>query len=440
MDNNEFLYLDSTSIQEDLLKRDLNSTEILGYRRQLNLSLVSSNSENRLRELSSILYESIKDKVISFTDLNKLIESYLILFLSTTYIGNIDNSKYSSHYYKRKLIVPNHFSPISEEYLEDLLYSGNKIWGGKYGSLLYYRYIQTSYSHYNHPSELVNSITNYIINSYSNNSNDKVSKFSKDFINLLLEDRETVDVDIYDYSFKIFKIFDLDKIIKILTYLQVWLPKAYDYYNLDVNEYLPNSSVFFAATILKRIVIYSYKLGIDSTSLSKTNLIYSFIHSELNPIFISLIDEIILIRKTLSLSQDSTNTPLELLVEDLYKNIDINISSSALKETSYYILSEFFPVGGYNQYLLILALSLLNRAYIITFPSNNVYKNFVVSPIKDFYQPALDLLGRVERIFYLAGYLLKKSNLDHLQILGSNLITMSSIEDDSSDAIYNLME
>ena len=131
---------------------DVNSID---YKYQLNLAFNSAqvlyNIDNRLSELS----KNIDLEPNTVATLNTTLETYLYLLLTTTTISNLDNSKLTSYFCKKKKIDSNYFQAVNSDYLEKLQFTNYKVWGSNCGTLGYYLYLSESSLHYASPSQLV---------------------------------------------------------------------------------------------------------------------------------------------------------------------------------------------------------------------------------------------------------------------------------------------
>lgn len=406
---------------------DVNSID---YKYQLNLAFNSAqvlyNIDNRLSELS----KNIDLEPNTVATLNTTLETYLYLLLTTTTISNLDNSKLTSYFCKKKKIDSNYFQAVNSDYLEKLQFTNYKVWGSNCGTLGYYLYLSQSSLHYASPSQLVRLACTELIKSL------ELETFSTNLLALLTSDKETDDYKLYESSFTLLKELDLVKAINQLTFYEQWVKKVIVWYSSSrVNDYPQNSSAYKSFNFLLAIVREISKQGLYLESFS--NLPYKFVHQDIDLLVLDIIQFIITQRKQQEFEVTTDITQEEKLVSELFNQLKVKNTVSLVTEKSYSWLSVNLS-GGINLWLTAVAAELINRAYILTHSTNTSYSNqsiYVIEESGDY----LKLLSRVNKLLFYAGYCLKKTNLNHLQLLGSNLRTLSGLDESINLEEYNLL-
>lgn len=436
----EFIYLDTAPINEALLRPDKTLTEALDYRRQLNLAINCYQAENALSKQQEYMNNLVKGKNVTTSILNIAIESYLSLLIQASTIVSLDLGELSPHYQRRKLLVGNQFLSPNSEYLEKMLFASTRTWGTSYGSLGYFLHLAENSRHYLHPSQIAHFSVLSLIN--ESKSADFLGSFPSDFERLISQDDAFTDIQIYQLASQLLKkIPEVRESISQLDFYEGWLPKVISWHLKASREGTvrqvpvkgtPDSEAY---SLLTKVAQTCLMAGLDETSFS--SLSYMFVHQSIPPVFFSLMDDLLLLRKKASLG-DIEDVEMRELITAFVKTITLNTKVGLLRSTSQSILESVAAPGGYNLLLVSLATTLLNRAFILTHPSKTIYSNYIISPLKNSFPELMQFLGRVYRLLYLAGYCLKKTNLDHLQLTGVNLITLSLIKDNTPLRITDL--
>jgi hypothetical protein len=438
----EQFYLDSVPLEEELLSVKSSDLERrLDYRKQLNFGMVINNAENQSAELINTTRRNL-DSTITFTQYNQLIESYLYTLMQTSFLGEIDQSSLSSHYSRKKKLFNTKRIIPSSQYLEELLYGNQLVWGGKYGSIAYYNYITEDKNNYQNPSQILYRSISEIINQTSiiNNDSTKVLSYLERFKNLILEDSIAADTELYDLSFDFIRVWDLTSSVELTEFLPQWLIGLIDDYKQGRLNQASENNQINALNSLREIVNLTFRLGLDDANLD-TNLTYSFLHQSISPIYFSLVEDIYSIRKrTLFRTSDNRFSYVEEKLKELTDFLKLDNSDGIIREKSYKILTNLFPIGGLNELLLSLSLSLLLRVYIITHVTNNVYRDLEVYPFKASLPGGTELKGRCNKLVYMSGYLLKKCNLNYLNNIGNNLIALSNLYEESELEIERVLD
>lgn len=439
MASREFIYLDTAPINEALLTPDKKLTEALDYRRQLNLAINCYQAESALANHQANLPSLFQGQNVTVSGLNLALESYLTVLIPLTTIASLDLSQLSPHYQRRKILVPDHFMSPDRNYLEQMLFTSSRTWGTSYGSLGYFLHLGKVTSHYLHPSQIVYQTSLELIKQLK--GREFLNDFPNQFEALLSQEDAVSDLQLYQLPVQLLsQIPAVRELIKQLDFYEQWLPQVIAWYLLPLRtnqtRRVPEQGTREAAAVetLEQIAQLCLKNGLDETSFNQ--LSYQFIHQSIPPVLFGLLDDLMLLRKK-AIGQEE-GTEAEKLLEPFIQAISLNNPVGLLKATSQSILEDLCPPGGYNLLLLCTAANLLNRAFILTHPTRTIYANYIIAPLKNGFPELMQYLGRIYRLIYLAGYCLKKSNLDHLQLTGVNLITLSAITDNSPIRITDL--
>ena len=420
------LTLNNLSIDPSL---DVNS---LQYKAQLNLAINTSQClcviDNHIRNLSN----QIKEQSNTVQTLNLVLETYLYILLSTSSIHNVDNTKLSSFFIKKKKIDPSYFKAANQSYLENLEFNNYKVWGNEFGTLGYYLYLTQSDLHFAHPSHLVRLSVEALI------KNLNLPNYSSYLLNLICSDNIDNDYELYNQSINLIKELNLDNAFNYLLFYESWIKEVLDWYsdllvkNDFTNPYKSDSSSFMSFNFLLEISQTIIKLGLFGDCFN--NLSYKFIHQEITIEILEVIQAINNLIKTKKFTVDSTYYIEDKLINNLFSNIEIS-NTEFITASSYDLLS-INLIGGFNLWYIALAAELINRAYILT--HNSSYKNNSVYLLEKDIDFRL-FIERVYKLIFYAGHCLKKTNLNHLQMIGCNLRTLSQLDDNFNLQEYNLL-
>ncbi len=429
----EFFYLDTVPINETLLEPNKALEQALDYRRQLNLAINCVQAENSLTNQYKLFRSVLEnDSELTVLDLNKVLESYLNLLIAIPSISTLDKGALSSHYQRRKLLVADQFLVPDSTYLEELLFTSVRTWGTSYGSLGYTLHLDQNREHYLHPSQIVDLAVNGVFKRMQHN--ESLGKFGSDFLETYTDDDPYTDLAIYKTQVQLFELPEIRDAITQLDFYEQWLPQVINWYLKPYREGEPLRQVPEKGTpqdeAIKTLIAVAttcLDMGFDDGSFS--NLIYNFAHQSFPPALFGLLDDILLVRKRTGFNPlASTFTDEEKLLTPFINVITINNQLGNLRAVSYSLLSDLCAPGGYNLLLVSIAATLINRAYILTHPTNTSFTDVTIFPLKTGLTPLLEFIGRIFRLIYLAGYTLLKSNLPHLQIAGSNLVEFSALD------------
>jgi len=407
---------------------DSNSIE---YKNQLNLAFNTTQALNNISDYLTTLNSNIQQRPNTVKTLNLVIESYLYILLTTTTISNLDNSKLSSFYSKKKTADPNYFQPINSTYLENLNYTNYKVWGTNYGSLGYYLYLFQSNLHFAHPSKLIRLSIEELVKKL------ELPDFSTKVLSFIRSNKLADDYNLYQMSSSLIRELDLVKAINQLTFYEEWIQELLVWYSgvsqvNIINPYKENTSAYKSFSLLVEMSQSVVRLGLFLESFN--NLPYKFLHQEIDLLVLDSIQAIVNLRKQKQFEITTNITQEENLLNKLFTKIRVNNTSEFITAESYRLLS-INLVGGLNQWLVAIAAELVNRAYILTysqFADSNLY------PL-DNNEELINLMDRVYKLIFYAGYCLKKTNLNHLQLIGSNLRILSQLDEDNKLVEFDLL-
>ena len=409
---------------------DINDAE---YKSQLNLAFNTSQSLNNIAEYTTALNNKLQQEPNTVKTLNYTLESYLYLLLSTSTISNLDNTQLSSYFSKKKLVDPDYYQFIESDYLNTLEFTNYKVWGTNFGSLGYYLYTSKANLHFSHPSNLVRLSVEELVKEL------RLPDYSTKILQTIRSKSIKDDYALYLASTSFIKELDLLAVITQLDFYSTWVPEILTWYSglLEtdiVNPYKLDTSVYNAFNLLVEMSQALVKLGLYADSF--TNLTYKFLHQDLSSITLEGIQSVNLLRRQKEFEVTTDLTEEERLISKLFLSIKSNNLVDLISQESYKLLSLNLP-GGLNLWLTAIAAELVNRAYILTYGST--YKDNFIYPV-DSNEELVNLLDRVYKLLFYAGYCLKKTNLNHLQLIGFNLRLFSQLEEDTSLQEYNLLE
>lgn len=425
-----FKHLELLPLDEENLIVNDNPESNLKSKACLNLGFVGLNTISRFINILKINKLSAPNNN-TFLDLTYILEGVLINTLTINSISNPSNTELTAHYKKRYLNINSNKILPSFSYCQNLTFTGFKPWGGFYGTLNYYNNLLEDYEEYQTPSQIINLATQQLFkysasvsyNAFLNKGDinyQLLSNFYTEAQNLLNNDSIESDKNIYNLSINILLTCPLIKeIYNELTFYQQWLPKIYEWYtklnrrniilqivdNPATNEERANN------TLLRIINILNEEGFITSDNLSMNA---TFIRQAHTPNLSRVINKISLerINVTYVKLDNNVKTEGELFVIEFIDNIskfrqeyDFNKACNIIQET-------FAPPGGYALFLVTLASTLLNRAYILSYQNINNNSELLVD-------------NTYKRIVKLIGYaciLLIKSNLPHAELISINIL------------------
>lgn len=438
MAESTFRHLEILPLDEDNLILGTNPQANIKSKSCINLGFLAANSIGRLRNLTRLNSNDAKAvaEENSFLYISYILETLLNNILIINTISNLQNTEVTEHYRRRSINISSAKILPSFKYCQDLLYSNFKIWGGLYGTLQYYMNLREEYQEYYTPSQLVYFSSLHLAEYSSqvayqeylnNNSQDYklTSNIFADLTNIINDPSEDGDKNIYGFAKRLLvQIPSLSTIYRDLRFYEEWLPKVYEWY---INRVVTEQSIRLyenpvtnqerAFNTLIRVGQLILEKGLDKESF--TNISSEFIRQTINPLFYDLLDEITIARK------QSTYVEIDLvsqsidedLVKEFHDTIPILTNSNNYRTVSNIILSSFAPPGGYALIQVMLAATLLNRAYILVYERRN---NQTRPQETIVYRRIIKLIG-------LAGILLIRTNKKHIQALGINILKIFNI-------------
>jgi hypothetical protein len=412
-----YRYLDAIPIRE--------ARPGLVYRRQLSLANASAIAQGTIsNRLDQIFTRLEGNNQYTLAELIKVLESHLYISLSTSFIQSLNGKRLSSHYSRYQKLISSEMDYPSEEYLDQLIYTDVLNWGTNYGTLGYELHLLESTETYQHPSQ----IAYLCVESQFRRFN-----IADSILNDLLKDDAVSDRNIYQYS-----VDSLREYSQVMTALRTISSFSQELFNwIEVNRRervfppAPSSpELQLGHEYLIQIARVFLKHGLSLELLS--DLDYQLVHQTLPPILPELWEQLIFLRKAPLYIPEEGDHPIDRLVRTFLEGIPITLSGVDLQVQNYKLLGSMPQPGGYNQLLILLAVALINRAYILLYRQNQPSLTYrIFRPIE---------VNRALNLIYLAGYLLKKTNMMHWIILGSNLITLSERVDDTPPTIKDLQK
>lgn len=421
----EFLPLD----EENLIVNDNPESNLKG-KSCLNLGFIALNSLSRQINIATINKLSSNNDN-NFLDLTYILESLLITSLNINSITTPDSTDLTNHYKKRQTNVSSNKILPNFAYCQNLIFTSFKTWGGFYGTLSYYINLLEDYEEYLTPSEVIYYSTNKLLeysrsvsyNAYLNKSDINYNLLSNFYLEaepLINQDTLESDKQIYNLSINLLLASPLIKeVFNELIFYEKWLVKVLEWkatLNKNNVKYSvinnPSTNLQKAINSLLKIVNIIQEEGFGSKDLN--NLSASFIRQNYPKNLETLINKLNIerVEATYIKLNEEVQTTEEMLITEYLDNIskfrtvyDFNKSSNIIQET-------FAPPGGYALFLITLANTLFNRAYILAY--NNI-KNKEELITNNIYKRIIKLIG-------YACILLIKTNLPHAEIIALNTL------------------
>lgn len=408
---------------------ETNSTD---YKNQLNIALNTSQAFNNIQSHLKLINNQIQEQPNTVKTLNLILESYLYILLSTSTISNLEGTKLSAYFSKKKKVDRDYFQTIDSDYLEKLQFTNYKVWGTNFGSLGYYLYLNQSKLHFAHPSSLVRLSVEELTKQFN------LPEYSNNLLSLFRSDEAKDDFNIYLQSTSLLQELDLLEVLKLTKFYETWLKQVLTWYSTFIentieNPYKVNTAAYSSFNLLITISQGLVKLGLHSESFK--NLAYKFIHQDIDNVLLEGLKLLNNIRRQNEFEILNDVTEEEQLIKQLFVTLKSNNNSEAINTASYRVLSLNLP-GGFNTWYVTIAAELINRAFILTY--NSSFQNNSISGLSD-NASLLTFIDRVYKLIFYAGYCLKKTNLTHLQLLGINLRLLSQLEEDQTVQEYDLL-
>jgi len=425
----EFKHLEYIPLDEDNLVVNEDPESNLRSKSCINLGFVGLNTIGRLRNISSI-NSAQQQGSSTFLDLTYSLESVLINLLTLESISNPQHTDVTEHYTRRQTAISANKILPSFGYCQNLTFTGFKPWAGFYSSLSYYINLLEDYEEYYTPSEVVyyasKSLLNYskgvAYNAYINQATVDfllLSEFYDAASALIDDDTFVADKKIYDLSKNIILSSPLIReVYSELKFYTEWIVKVLDWIrnieqqsiDTEIKENASTNSERAKNTLLK-VVNALYENGFNRTF--EKNIAAKYIKQTIPSNMYGLLQELSRIRvQSNYVPEENPTTLAEELVIELYENTSQFRNIYDYNKSSNIILEGFAPPAGYALFLIMVAATCVNRAYILAYKNIRSTENIFLT---DTYTRIIKLLG-------YAGILLIKSSLPHVQLLGVNIL------------------
>lgn len=413
------------------------------------LSFNSQNTAERLKDISTLVSNSLQPgQSTGFKELNGLIESLMVWLINTPYIytssNNIESlTPHFTNYLSRGSLVDT-LVPYS---IASLIQDGSTYtWGGFFGTLGFELYLNRTQEHYLSTSQLAHTIAVSTLKRLNQTGLSPIKNITTPLIQNLTNGDIEIDVSIYRFSTDVIQaipnlfvstqlvesLIRLNELIRLELVMNVeeeYLGMYHDLYIILVNDPMPNyfsGSNLYHRDFGESIIKLSNK--VSEWSMKYKELLNQTKHNEL----ITLSNNI-----TQAFNQSGNINPI--------KDYETNLMALPLP-------------GGLNELIGLASLALLNRAYIISHPSklpdlflqpfsasNTNYDSLVfggssfIDQVKA-REEQEGLFSRVLSLLYLAGRLLRKSNVRDYILMGNNLSYISGWRDTDPTNITALID
>jgi hypothetical protein len=372
---------------------------------------------DRFRNISTLFANRGNQSTLRF--FNFLLEEYLYLLTFTPTIAELTLDKLSPHYIKYKSVSSEPIKLLSDDLIQSFVYLNNKVWLGGYGSLVYelallgrtYRYIQ--------PSELSYKSVISVLES-------KMSKYPKLIGDILSHSNnitEQGDRGLYTVITELISYLPINKLADILEILNSWLTGVFEWYLANKDLIINNKKLTPNQQFLADTVKLVSKYGLDVENFSTDRVKGRLLHQSIGITEYELYEEIISLKNTYSgvVNIDYSITDEEqTLIMYLFDKLPRSIEPYFFRRQSEEYLMDFFPPGGYNTLLVLIASLLINRAYSLSHESRTQFSSLLFYGVSDIvvYE---DLKARLIKLILMAADLLKSTNLATFQAFGKNL-------------------
>lgn len=413
------------------------------------LSFNSQNTSQRLSDISSIVSNSLQSyKPTGFKEINGLIESIMTWLLNTPYIfisakGNEGLTPHYTHYIKGSNKSKDSKVPFS---IASLIQDGcTYTWGGFHGTLGFEWYLSRTETHYLSTSQLSDISIRNILGRLNKYTKYLISPISNKLLGILSIDNIDIDIDIYRSPIDI---------IQSITHLK---PAT------DLLEGLITINNSINANTLGNTpedLTESYRelyITLINNPIPQDHKPFHLFHTDISNSLISLGTQVNewIIKNSLIVSSESQE--LNEAFNKVKKSFSSNGGINPFIQMREGLIDLPLP-GGFNQIIALSALALLNRAYILTHPSklpdlllrpfqgantkydSLMYKGntFVDQVLGN--QEQEGMFSRVLGMLYLAGRVLRKSNIRDLILMGNNLSYISGWRDTDPTNIIALID
>lgn len=414
------------------------------------LSFNSQNTSKRLQDIAEIVSDaSQSNKPIGFKELNGLIEGLMVWLLNTPYIlinsqGTEGLTPHFKEYIQSNSSTDNNV-PFS---IASLIQDGcTYTWGGFHGTLAFELYLNRTQNHYLSVSQLVDITVRTLLTRLINSSSSKSRDLTERLLTQLYIDTIEADIEIYRYPVNIIQSIEgIDSSVQLIDNLTL------------LNDLIHMNSLSNVKEEFRDIYQDLY-INLVNYPLNSTTRAFDIFHTNIPKSSIELSTKVYewCLRTSKALLTTQHNELIEI-------SIDIQKAYSNLSGLNPLILSKnqllTLPLpGGLNQLIALSALSLLHRAYIMTHPSK--VPSLLLQPFQESsslkYESLLytgntfmdqvlgrqkqeGLFSRVTSILYLAGRILRKSNIRDYILMGSNIAYISGWKDTDSTNITTLVD
>lgn len=424
---------------------DLNNITLSPSLKQAHIQSLLFNSYNTLVRTESLIKnikKGLKSTPISLKYFSGLIESILIKLLTSSTITNKDATFLSPHYYKYQERVARKDVPYDVSKV--ITYGYSYMWGGMYGTPLYYNYLSKNLDHYQNPANLAHIVYSYFFKKIRQNSIDnlylpELSNLIDDLFLNGINNMELVGDNLIYFFHKNF-LYSFPKYTAMIDCISSVM---------QIKDLLDYSwGTYQDSKIIKELYLHMVNQGLNTTKkpyndIPHLNLSQSDVKAIMNSSgmleVIRVNNDLPQINDILSSNKITSYKPLSYL--SIFHSLMLNIIPGP---------------GGYNEVLVMLALILLVRAFCLChvenngalgdipfsklnkFDSFNISNNSSLSPSIGSLSSHIENRNKVEeilyrsnRLIYLSGVLLRKTNLYDLNILGNNISSISGYTDKS---------
>lgn len=399
--------IDSLPIDPLIINNAQDSLETLRtYQDQLNLVFEVDRAGTRYLDLQDFILRSIPSaKPIRLLGL--VIESHIISLLTTNTI--IDNRlrNLRPHYAMRLRYGLSKDLP-TPEYNRLLNLGRQRVWGAEYGTMAYSLHLTNTIEHYLNTSEIEDISSNYLA---TRSNVGTWAPVITSLINVRRSPRVQHHLSIYDIPIDLIKnLPDVRQVRTLLVNMRALMNTLLPWYEDDIRIDDTNRHLVDLARACHR-----YQLTVkDFISIENR-----FIHMEDCRIAL-LYPHILRARRSIDsiVGTGVVQALNKLLIEGIRPDLDDGLIDNLIAS----MLNDLYPPGGYNLLLISVAATLLNRALsrlVSLGPSIDIELDERTSSlVTDLYDEVLGLLA-------MAGLTLYRSNIQEVEIMGLNLITIS---------------
>jgi hypothetical protein len=409
--------------QKEILNQELDFLQTLSRISQLNEQF--SKNPDWLNTISSYIY------ILNST--STITGSTVLLSQTLNSSNKLAPIAHTDHYQNfLKLNVPNDLA-YPQELIEDLIYTGRNTWATELGTLGYF--LNFNYSHASahnlNPGELAYKSVISFLSHQSQTRNLKLSQIYLDYLSLAQQPTEENALLFFDLTVDIWQGLDCRQVFKLLEFMESFLPELMTWY-LNLNPIKKINKVEIELEKIARLCLTknldfsgteawsdSRLSAVRSVSKGRSesfNFKHDFVFGNLPPIYLTLFKEILAQRSLMlddlkiELLEDSI--PGEALLKKYLSNIPLGLDVDLIKNKYLQLVSQLAPPGGFNLLLVTVANFLLANAYnLLARTTSELTLEYPT----------------VNQFCALAGNCLLRTNLNHLQILGKNLLVLANL-------------